>query len=285
MGLIRSLVTVTLSAVLALGVMAGPGGVAAAAEPVGPMVNTAPPALAAAPQVGVRLAVSPGTWTPDPTSYTYRWMRDGAPIAGATAATYRPAAADRGRRLSVEVTATAPDAGSAAATSAATKVRPGVLHNKRRPSFTGTPRYTRTLRAKPGRWAGGGVRVRYQWLRDGSPIKGAKKRKYRLGHQDVGKRVRVRVTARRDGYAPATALSPRRKVGHRIGVRATVTYRVETRGRISTSLAVFRRQARETFADPRGWRNAGVRFREVGRRGDFSLVLSEGSRVPSFSSV
>ncbi|MDP3893572.1 DUF3152 domain-containing protein, partial [Nocardioides sp.] len=120
---------------------------------------------------------------------------------------------------------------------------------------------------------------------DGSPIKGAKKRKYRLGHQDVGKRVRVRVTARRDGYTPATAVSPRRKVGHRIGVRATVTYRVETRGRISTSLADFRRQARETYADPRGWRNAGVRFREVGRGGDFSLVLSEASRVPSFSSV
>lgn len=270
-----------LAAALVAALVLGLGGAVAAAEPV---VNTAPPTLDAAPRVGVQVTTSPGTWTPAGTTHTYQWLRDGSPIAGATGPSYRPEPADRGRLLSVSVTATAPDGGSAPATSAPAKVRAGLLLSRKRPSFRGTPRYTRTLTARPGRWSGGAVTVRYRWLRSGKPITGATKRRYRLGHEDVGKRIRVRVTARRAGYAKATRLSRARKVRHRIGVRARVTYRVETRGRIATSLATFRRQARQTYADPRGWRNAGVEFREVRRGGDFSLVLSEASRLPSFSS-
>jgi hypothetical protein len=47
---------------------------------------------------------------------------------------------------------------------------------------------------------------------------------------------------------------------------------------------VFREQVSETFADPRGWRSAGVAFKRVARGGDFSVVLAEASTVPAFSS-
>jgi hypothetical protein len=75
-----------------------------------------------------------------------------------------------------------------------------------------------------------------------------------------------------------------RRTEHRVPVQHRVTYHVATRGRISASMATFRRQAQATFEHRRGWRRAGVAFRRVARGGDFTLVLSQASRVPSFSS-
>src|SRR5688500_3533144 len=61
--------------------------------------------------------------------------------------------------------------------------------------------------------------------------------------------------------------------GYTIPVRRHVTYSVIARGAVTTSVEVFRRQAQETFDDPRGWRYGGVEFRRVRRGGDFTLVL------------
>ena len=69
-----------------------------------------------------------------------------------------------------------------------------------------------------------------------------------------------------------------------VAVRRRVTYSVTTRGRVGASMAVFRRQAQETYDDPRGWRAGGVQFRRVARGGDFTLVLAAAGAVPSFSS-
>src|SRR5689334_10565718 len=66
--------------------------------------------------------------------------------------------------------------------------------------------------------------------------------------------------------------------------RRVVTYSVITRGRVTASMEVFRRQAQETYDDPRGWRAGGVEFRRVRRGGDFTLVLASAAAVPSFSS-
>jgi len=60
---------------------------------------------------------------------------------------------------------------------------------------------------------------------------------------------------------------------------------VVTRGRVTASVATFRRLAQQTYADPRGWRAKGVQFRPVSTGGSFTLVLAEASTVPSFSSV
>lgn len=81
-----------------------------------------------------------------------------------------------------------------------------------------------------------------------------------------------------------TVEEPHSGEGYGQPVRRRVTYSVTTRGRITTSLAEFRRQAQQTFDDPRGWRWAGVEFRRVPRGGDFTLVLSAAALVPSFSS-
>lgn len=66
-------------------------------------------------------------------------------------------------------------------------------------------------------------------------------------------------------------------------IARTVTYVVETRGSITASLDEFKQQANDTLNDTRGWSRLGVTFKEVDSGGDFTLVLSQASQVPSFS--
>ncbi len=80
--------------------------------------NSQLPVVSGIAQVGNVLTSSTGVWT-DATSFAYQWAGNGAPITGATAATYTPAATDVGHTLTAAVTATGPG-GSASATSAAT---------------------------------------------------------------------------------------------------------------------------------------------------------------------
>jgi hypothetical protein len=69
----------------------------------------APPLVTGAPVLGSMLAATPGTWAGGASSYAYQWLRctqaGCTAIAGATAPQYRIAAADLGRWVEVQVTA------------------------------------------------------------------------------------------------------------------------------------------------------------------------------------
>lgn len=67
------------------------------------------------------------------------------------------------------------------------------------------------------------------------------------------------------------------------GQRLTVTYDVTTRGAVTANLNEFKQQANQTLNDGRGWAKMGVYFQEVASGGQFTLVLSEASQLPSFS--
>jgi hypothetical protein len=70
-------------------------------------VDTVAPILSGTPAVGYPLTCKTGTWTGfEPLTYTYAWLRDGTPIAGASASLYVAQAADQGQVLLCEVTAT-----------------------------------------------------------------------------------------------------------------------------------------------------------------------------------
>src|SRR5690606_19019232 len=69
------------------------------------------------------------------------------------------------------------------------------LEDRRPPRVIGEQRFGQVVRAAAGRWARKPVRVHYQWLRAGKPIKGATSRRYRIAPKDVGRSLRVRVTA------------------------------------------------------------------------------------------
>jgi hypothetical protein len=160
------------------------------------------------------------------------------------------------------------------------------LGNVELPSIGGRARQGEVLRADPGRWTPRRDETMYRWLRDGEPVRGARERRYRLGALDVGARMSVEVRVRAEGYAWTAATSARtREVAYAAPVRRRVTYSVTTRGALTTSVAVFRRQAQETYDDARGWRAGGIEFRRVPRGGDFTLVLAAASAMPSFSST
>ena len=159
------------------------------------------------------------------------------------------------------------------------------LENRRPPKVIGEQRFTQVVRATKGRWASPPSRVRYQWLRGGRPIPGATHARYRFVPRDVGRSIRVQVTAFASGFSRGTATSPRTGwVKHRVDVRRTVRYSVRTRGKIVASVKDFRRRAQQTYEDPRGWRAKGVRFVPVARGGAFTLWLAAAGTVPSFSS-
>jgi hypothetical protein len=53
--------------------------------------------------LGATLTANPGTYSPAPSAYGYQWYRNGVAISGARYKTYRIAAADNGKSLSVRV--------------------------------------------------------------------------------------------------------------------------------------------------------------------------------------
>lgn len=65
----------------------------------------------------------------------------------------------------------------------------------------------------------------------------------------------------------------------------TVTYSLSTAGATSSDLGEFSSQVNQTLNDARGWARMGIGFQEVASGGDFNLVLSEASQVPTFSSA
>ncbi|MBM7766804.1 hypothetical protein [Glutamicibacter nicotianae] len=55
-------------------------------------------------KVGSKLTVKPGSWSPKPEKYKYRWYRSGAPISKATKSTYKVTSRDLGKVVYVKVT-------------------------------------------------------------------------------------------------------------------------------------------------------------------------------------
>ncbi|MHB8491292.1 MAG: hypothetical protein ACYDA6_03625, partial [Solirubrobacteraceae bacterium] len=75
--------------------------------------NTALPTIEGIARVGQTLTCKPGSWEGSPT-YTYRWLAEGTPIAGAESSTYKIPAEEAGKSVACEVLA-----GNAAGTKAA----------------------------------------------------------------------------------------------------------------------------------------------------------------------
>ncbi len=63
------------------------------------------PRITGATSLGSTLTANVGTYAPAPSAYAYQWYRNGAAITGARYRTYRLAAADNGRSITVRVSA------------------------------------------------------------------------------------------------------------------------------------------------------------------------------------
>jgi hypothetical protein len=172
------------------------------------IVNALPPTASVNPSIsgtlaiGATLTCNPGTWANSP-SFTYQWLRSGAPIPGATSQTYVVAVADGGQPLQCRVTATNGD--SVAQAVAARVVVEPPPPAAAPPSLTtagtvtGTPNVGNTLTCNQGTWANSPTGFAFQWLRNGVEISGATNNTYVLVAADRDKSIQCRVTATNAG--------------------------------------------------------------------------------------
>jgi hypothetical protein len=181
--------------------------------------NTALPAISGTAKDGQTLTSTTGTWTGSPTSYARAWQRcdtagaNCVAISGATATTYLLTSTDVGKTIRVKVTATNAS-GSSSATSAATAtVTAAAPVNTAVPSITGTAKDGQTLTSTTGTWTGTTpLTYARQWRRcdtagaNCTDISGATATTYVLAATDVGKTIRVVLTASNSaGNASATS--------------------------------------------------------------------------------
>ncbi|WP_193605505.1 carboxypeptidase-like regulatory domain-containing protein [Nocardioides dongkuii] len=70
-----------------------------------------------------------------------------------------------------------------------------------KPVVAGKARVGKALSARTPAWGPAPVKLRYTWLRGGKPVKGATSARYKLTRKDVGRRISVRVTGTKSGFA------------------------------------------------------------------------------------
>lgn len=165
------------------------------------------PTIDGDPAIGATLLAVPGRWGPAPVTFTYQWLADGTPIAGATASNYVVAATDRGKQLSVTVTGSKDGYPSVSTTSDRTgTVGNPLVSPASTPTISGSAVVGSTLTAASGTWASG-ASLAYQWLRSGAAIPGATTSTYVVQAADVGSVLAVKVTGSADGCTSVSRTS------------------------------------------------------------------------------
>lgn len=177
------------------------------AKGAAPRATTAPKISGTA-KVGAKLTAANGSWTPAATSYGYQWKADGKAIKGATASAYTVPASLLGKKITVTVAARRTGHTDGSATTASVKIATGSAPKAtKQPTISGTAKVGRTLKAAHGTWTPAPTSYGYQWYANGKAISGATKSSLTLKSAQRGKKITVKVTARRTGHASGTAIS------------------------------------------------------------------------------
>ncbi|GAA0302717.1 Tat pathway signal protein [Streptomyces turgidiscabies] len=172
------------------------------------LTNTVAPKVTGTVKVGAKVTAAPGSWSATPSSYTFQWKTDGQTAVGATASTYVVPAGQLGRKLSVTVTAVRSGWKSGSATSAAVAAARGDAPKATKlPVISGTAKVGRTLKASAGTWTPAATSYAYQWFSGGQAIAGATRSSLVLKAAQKGKKITVKVTARRTGHKDGVAVS------------------------------------------------------------------------------
>lgn len=191
----------------------------------GALAVTARPVLTGSPRVGSRLSTTTGSWSRKDATFAYQWFSGTTPINGATASSYVARSVDVGQPISARVIGSrAGYTTSTTSTEATPQVSPGTLARRSAPAVTGIPRVGSRLTADPGSWSPAAATT-FQWYADGRAVEGAIAQTFVPTARQRGASIRVRVTARRAGYASASATSastPALTAG-RIGVQTAPT--------------------------------------------------------------
>ncbi len=205
-------------------VLVGFGASAGARDAATPPSNTSPPTISGKAQEGETLKADAGSWSGDkPMDFSYQWRRcdqNGSGcsnIGNATDQIYTVTSGDVGHRLRVVVTAVN-SAGAASAVSKPTdvvaKAPAQAPRNTSAPTISGQTTEGQTLSANPGAWTGSQpIQFTYRWRRcDGSggacQTTGVTSQTYHLDQNDVGRTLRVVVTATNSVGSSAAVSNP-----------------------------------------------------------------------------
>jgi hypothetical protein len=169
-----------------------------------PPANLAAPSISGESTVGETLTCQPGTWDGNP-AFTFAWLRNGAPVAGAESASYVVTAADRQAAVQCQVAGS--NAGGSTLATSAPAVGTGLV-NRARPSVRGGVRVGKRAVCTPGTWTGTPT-FSYRWLRNGKRVRGATKKRYTPTRRDRGRALQCVVTARKAGTATVAESKPK----------------------------------------------------------------------------
>jgi hypothetical protein len=150
-------------------------------------------------KVGLVLTSSTPSVTPTNATLSYQWYRGSTAISGATAKTYTAVAADLNQAVKVRVTAKLTGYADANKESQALTVTPGTL-TLGTPSITGSPKVGQVLTSSTPAVTPTNAALTYQWYRGTTGISGATARTYTLVAADLNQQVKIRVTAKLQGY-------------------------------------------------------------------------------------
>lgn len=176
---------------------------------VGNVTAGAPPAVPQARCVTGELAgLADPTWSPDSAALAWQepdglWLKDDA----ATCTSPQPRLVVPGGSepdWSASPVAPGPRTGTGGGTG--TNLPAGTLVAGT-PAVTGKARVGKRLTATTGTWSPAPATYAYQWLRNGKAVRGATAASYKVGRQDRGKRLSVRLTGSLPGYAAQSATS------------------------------------------------------------------------------
>jgi hypothetical protein len=183
---------------------------------VGPVLPSAPvnsvkPAITGTAQQGATLSVSNGTWSNNPTAFSYVWEDCNSsgtacsPIADAKSSGYTVRASDVGSKVLAVVTASNAGGQNSATSGRVGPVLPAAPVDTTAPGISGTAQQGNTLTVSNGVWANNPTAFTYVWQDCNSsgttcsPIAEATSNTYTLRALDVGKNVGVTVTASNSG--------------------------------------------------------------------------------------
>ncbi|WP_147543530.1 carboxypeptidase regulatory-like domain-containing protein [Aeromicrobium massiliense] len=144
--------------------------------------------------------VSSGRWNYASLGIAYQWYLDGAPVAGATRATFPLQAKHRGHRLRASVTASGSHREPVVVFTEETVVAAALATLSAAPRVVGTTQVGQTLRAVLGRPTPSNATVTYQWTA-GSVRVPETGPTVRLRPELRGKRLRLRVRVSAPGYS------------------------------------------------------------------------------------
>lgn len=164
-----------------------------------------PPTLSGTGRVGSALTATLPTWDQPGVTTTYRWLRDGVAVGSTNSLTFTPRESDLGGTITFEATGKRTGYNNAVVAASGVLVTAGAAATPSvAPAISGQPKVGQSLSVRGGTWPSG-VKLSYQWLRDGAPITGATSTSYRLVVADATRALSVLVTATRSGYETGTA--------------------------------------------------------------------------------